>query len=419
MSLYFKYLRLQCKRVFKTLPKVFSVSLALCLFLSVIAVSLFNMDSESEEKRKINIGIVGETDDPYVSMGVAALRNMDSSRFAMDVVSLTADEAEAALKKGDISAYAVIPGDFIENALAGDVGSISFYSSSGDSGIIPLFKEEIALFVEELMVHSQKGTYGMNEAMKAEGAADRWKRMNDICVEYLSLILSRSDLSELEILGISDELSLASYFVCGLGVFFLMLWGIGTCSLFSKRDMGIKRLLRAKGTGCFAQISAEFIPYTALMYADLLLIIAIFGTVFSLVPNAVSTFPELNGTDLGWLISFAVKMIPVVLCLSAIQFALYEAAGGGVGGTLLQFIIFLALGYAGGCLYPIHFLPKTMQDMSVILPSSASRSYMAGLFFDEISSFDFSVIIIYAAAALGLAAFVRSRRLYGREAGDR
>jgi len=53
------------------------------------------------------------------------------------------------------------------------------------------------------------------------------------------------------------------------------------------------------------------------------------------------------------------------------------------------------------------------------LPSSASRSYMAGLFFDEISSFDFSVIIIYAAAALGLAAFVRSRRLYGREAGDR
>jgi ABC-type uncharacterized transport system permease subunit len=95
---------------------------------------------------------------------------------------------------------------------------------------------------------------------------------------------------------------------------------------------------------------------------------------------------------------------------------MYEAAGGGVGGTLLQFALFLSMGYCGGCLYPVHFLPKTMQSISAFLPSGASRVYMAGLILKDKNFGSLALLMLFTVLSILGACLLRRSRLYESEA---
>ena len=92
------------------------------------------------------------------------------------------------------------------------------------------------------------------------------------------------------------------------------------------------------------------------------------------------TVPELR--SLGAL-RFALGALPTALMLCAMQFLLFELAGGTVGGVLLQFLNAAVQGYLAGCFYPASFFPEKLCLVGAALPAGAGMRQMRALLLGE------------------------------------
>lgn len=402
------YFCLQFKRALKSLPIVLGVSAVLFLALGIIISGILTKDAQSEDKQKFRVGIVGDTSESYLGLGIAAIETLDSSRFTIDFLELNEDEAKLMLEAGDLSAYVVIPDGFIDDAVHGDVGKITYVTGPGSVGLTTIFKNEIADFISQVLIHSQKGVYATGGAMRDEGIDGRSEAMDKIAIEYFSFILNRSKLYSTEILGISDSLSFGGYMMCGILIFFLFMWGISCCFLFVRRNISLSVILKAKDSGALIQIIGEYLAYLALM------IITLLGIILALIPfsSQLSGFiPELEGAKTTWILSFSLKLIPCAMLISAVQFLIYETISGIVAGVLAQFISTIALSYVGGCLYPISFFPETVIKLSEFLPSGIARSYLSSALLGQSAIRQLFVIAIYFIFILGLTVGARTMRI--------
>jgi hypothetical protein len=137
MKGFFNYTLLQFKRAGRYLPCVLLVAAVLCVCLALALTAIVRADSEGEDKTRFSIGIVGDPGDVYLNFGLSALKSFDSSRFSLDIVELSEAEAKKSLQSRDIAGYAVIPQGFIEAAMYGDVGRITFVTNNTGADISP------------------------------------------------------------------------------------------------------------------------------------------------------------------------------------------------------------------------------------------------------------------------------------------
>ncbi len=407
---FYTYFYLQLKRVFKIFPFVIAVSLVLALGLVVFLSGYIKSDQESEEKQMFGVGIVGDTEDSYLGLGINALQTFDSSRFAIDIVEMTEDEAKESLIKGDIAAYAVVPDGFVKHALRGEILPLKYVSTDGAVGITTIFKDEITKVISEMLIHSQKGVYGM-EQIADDNGADGGKLMNDLSIKYVDLILSRSNIADVEIVGVSDGLSLPGYFLCGIITLFLMMFGITCAPIFVKGDMSLSRVIAAKGITPAKQVIAEFFAYFIVLMIIVLLIVTGLGVV-SL--SGLELIPELIGLEVIDFVDIAVRFIPLTAMLAAFHFILYEITSGIVSGVLLQFLTVVSLAYVSGCLYPVNFLPESMQKLSNVLPSGLARSHVSGCVSYSDPSGAVPGILLYFALFISGAILIRKYKIEGR-----
>ncbi len=402
------YFCLQFKRAARFFPFVLTVSLLLCLGLGMILNSVLAVDSNAESKQKLSVGIVGNAEDTYLNFGIAAIQSFDSSRFTIDIVELTEPEAREQLEKGKLAAYVIIPDDFVDGIMYGDVKSVTYVTTQGSVGMGTLFKEEISRVVSRIVVESQKGVYGMQKLMRNYGLSGISKHTDAMNLQYFSLILNRTTVLETEVIGISDNLSLAGYMTCGILVLLLLLFGISCCPLFVKKDMSLPSLLCASRQNPLLQITGEYIGYFLLMLANLAVIL---GAVIVAAGDAIKIIPELDGmgpTELLWLV---VRAIPAMLAITALQFLLYELSSSIVSGVLLQFLCAVSLGYISGCFYPIGFLPKTIQTIARFTPSGMARRYLSDLLTLREGTGDLWALIAVFALLFGLTVAMRSYRI--------
>lgn len=412
MNRFAAYFRLQFKRSMKLFPTVLCISAVLIIAVAILLIGIVASDSNSLEKKKFNIGIVGDTSESYLGLGIAAVETLDSSNMAINFKEITEDEAKRSLEAGTLNAYVVVPDGFVDAAVHGDIKKITFVTTPGAVGFTSILKNEIAGLISELLIHSQKGVYATGDLMKDNGLKNRSETMDIMATEYFSLILKRSDLYRTEIAGVSDSLSLGGYFLCGLPILFLLIWGISCCFLFETKSAALSRILSAKGCRPFTQIAAEYLAYLLLMLITILLILL---PVFSVLPAFSDYIPEFSGRGLGFAFSFALRLVPCIVLISAIHFFIYEAVNSMITGVLAQFVSAIVLAYLGGCIYPIGFFPDAIVKISSYTPGGIARSYMTS-FLAEQSSIAAIVgmtvwfILIFAATAAIRSVRIRSEK---------
>ncbi len=366
-----KYFYLQLKKVLKLFPFLLTVTVIL---LTVLGIVLGGVISTGQEEQKVfNIAISGDRDNNYFKIGMSALQTLDETRFSVKVIDLDEPEAEKALKNGEISAYAVLPDNFIENALSGDVRPIKYVTTAGAQDVATLFKNEVTTVITDMVVASQKGTYGLAEAMKQNGETETVNsQMTRLTIEYVNLILKRSQMIEVKELGVSNGLKLTEYYICGIFILFIMLMGLPFAPLYINRDNALSKLLVSKGYSTFSQLLSEYI-------ANLIAFFMLLGIVFfgiGAFGSGIGLEAVLNGYGI-W--DFAVYAIPAVIMVAALGIALFELSSGLVSGTLLYFFVTIAFCYISGCFYPMYAFPKAIQGFASVLP--------IGVAFDNISSF--------------------------------
>lgn len=406
-----KYFYSQVKRVVRFLPIILVISMVLCVLVSIIFSAMLSIDENKKDKQKFAIGVVGDTKESFLGIGISALENFDSSRFAIEFVELDEEKAKSSLQKGEISAYAVVPDDFVNSLVHGEIKKIKYYTTDDGVGISAVFEKEVTQVISNILVQSQKGVYGLADAMEDNGASYcTGEKMNELCAEYFELIINRTSMGKNEYIGIADEVSMQGYFLCSIITLFVFLFGISCVSMYAKRDISLNRILYAKGQSGQRQIICEYFTYFLLVY----LVVFVTSVCVAVLGGLKSLIPELEYMGMSEILLFTIRIIPVVAMISAFHFLLFEITRDIVTGVLLQFVASVSLTYISGCFYPIYFFPEIVQRISTFLPAGLARSYLSESIVQKPITISFVFILIYFVLFLGVTILVRNRRIKGR-----
>ena len=389
-----KYFYLQLKRLLRMVLPVLLVASVLfgCLALAYRAV--VSLDDDSQEQRKLQVGVVGATGDTYLELGMMALTTFDSSRFALSFEEMEEVQAEQAMRRGEIVAYVVIPEEFMDEVMRGHIIPLKYVSTVGAVGLVSLLKDEITHIVENIMIETQKGIYGAGNAAQSVGSSPS-VAINDISLEYVDFIFARSKIYRISELGAMDGLGLEEYLLSGFCVVLLLLVCLVFAPMMVRRDLSINRVLTANNRKVLWQVVCDFSVY----------LLGIFGIILVLLVVAVSA---------GWIdltAGVCIQWILVVFALGAMSFLLYELTSNLISGVLLQFFVSLALCLVSGCLYPTSFFPDSVQRLSVFLPTGLARIQLAESFAGNMNAAGIAALLGYGVFFFAVAFMVRKAKV--------
>ncbi len=413
MEKFRNYLWLQMKRAGKSLPSVLFFSVLLLGIGALLVQMIRTMNESAADKRKVQIGLVGDLSDPYLELGMYALENLDAAHFTVEFLPMSEEEAVRELEAGRLTAYARIPEGLVESIMWGENKKVTYVTSGGSAEMVSVLIQELMEAVSTLLTESQNSVYGMQRFMENHGLDGRLQEATDeINLRYFALILNRTELYDLEIIGMANQLSLTGYYVCSMLLLFLMLWGITCSPLFVKRDFAFHRLLKARGLGVWAQVLGEYLAYLMLMLAGFFAIAVI---LLAGIRSTGFIIPEWEGLYWQEQLAFFEKAIPVAALLSAFQLLLFELVSGIVNGVLLQFLCAICLGYLSGCFYPLSFLPEGIRRTAAFLPSGLSLNYFDQCMLGQNGELMRLLpgIAVSLCLFLGMTVLIRSRKVAG------
>ena len=78
MIKFYNYLKAHLWRAVKLYPAILCFTLVLCFGLFMILYGLFYQNDNQESRQKIQIGIVGNTSDTYLGVGIEAIKNFET-----------------------------------------------------------------------------------------------------------------------------------------------------------------------------------------------------------------------------------------------------------------------------------------------------------------------------------------------------
>lgn len=403
------YLLLQLKRGLKLMPQVLIVTLLLALCAVLAGLMLSDLDEADGAKQKIEIGVVGDTKDTYLNIGLYALEHLDSSRFSVRLQTMEEQEARTALYAGRLTGYLVIPEDFVEGMVNGDHHPITYVTSTGATGFGTIVAEELASDISRLLLETENAIYGAQAFTRQYiDGVDPYDAGQALVERYMRLVLNRNRLFEVETIGTADSLSPEGYYLCGMAVAMLLLWGISCSPLISRRSNELCGILNANGLEGAGQILSEFAAFFLLMLFTLLCVMLLTGDALWQFGIRIPELSALKGENR---LRFCLELIPVGAMLSALSFFLYELLPGTVGGILLQFLNAVAQGYLAGCFYPSSFLPEGMRMVGNILPAGVAMGLLKSGLGDRPVLWRLLSVLGYTILFLLLSAAVRRHRL--------
>ena len=402
-----KYFNLQLKLCGKLLPFVLGVTLALVLGLGLILSGLLTAFRSNEESKVFKVAMSGDTDNTYLQWGLAALQMADDSQFSVSVLEMSREQAHAALEKGEISAYVILPEDMMEKALAGeDFEPITYVTSAGVEGISSFLKREVTKLVTEIVVYSQKGSYGLQELLEAhDPEAEIEDNMTALALEYADIIIHRDEFYKAEVLGVSDGLTTGDYYICAAVIILLMLMGLPYAAIYIRRDYALPRMLRSRGFSGARQLICEYGAHSLSMLLLGAFLLALAAA--ALKVTGVETALPLGGLALG--------LIPVLLMIAALNMLVFTLSGNIVSGLLLHFFGAIGLCYVSGCIYPISAFPMAVQKVAGFLPTGIARQHLSTAFSGASGWGSLGGLVLYSLMFFGLALLVRVRKTAGIE----
>ena len=200
---------------------------------------------------------------------------------------------------------------------------------------------------------------------------------------------------------------MGGYFVCGGIMLFLMLWGISCSSVLIKKDRSLEKLLLSRGQSVCSQVTSEFLSFFLITLATFVLFASVAGIALQFFKTGIR---EIDNNYVFDYVLYIIKLVPVLLMMTSLQFLFYEIVSGTVGVVLLQFVYAIGTGYICGCLYPSHYFPESVQSAAALLPTGFGVTYMRQTLSSSLSSGTFIGVLSYTALFLVLSTLFRIQR---------
>ncbi len=401
------YLIIQYKRIFKLLPGIVAMILVIAALLGAAGIALMYSDAYKEEQQRYKLGVVGDTDDEMISLGVYMIGTLDESRYMIELVQFDdEDAARDAMRSADISAYIVITEEFSDalNAMTNDQ-KLKYYATSGQKGISNVMMDEIASIATNIIVYSETGICTVRQLMKEQGynKAYRAEKIDELFMVYIASLMVRTNVAEITELGLSDGLSTPAYYFSGILAFFMMLLSFCAISFFLGQKNAQYKFMSSKGITAPYQIGGEYIPFLSI---NVLCTAVTLGVIFTVMGLGIFSMEEFAKSYVSDYIGFGIKLIPVCIMFSALGFMIFEILIGVINKILVAFMLYIGMGYVSGYFYPKTFFPGVVQRIGEIIPSGVAFRYIGQILTRghapllALSLFAYSLIFLVVATAL-------------------
>ncbi|MBS6193986.1 MAG: ABC transporter permease [Clostridiales bacterium] len=389
------YLKLQMKRMGKAFPTIFFMTVLLAGGFCLLAWMQVRLNREDPGKQKITLGIVGDTGDSYLGLGIYALEHMDSSRFALSFVELDEKEAGKQLEQGKISGYFCIPEGFVQSVVNGENLPVTFVGGGSQGGLGTELIRELSESVSAMITETQAGIYSMQEFYLEQDALETiYEDIERLNLRYFDVVLSREKLYEIKQTSGMEELPAEGYYFCAVFLVFLLVWGMNGGNLLVKKDMALAKVMASRGVGAAVQTGGEFLAFLMLMGANSLGIAAILAAAAG-----------------KKILLFVLGSWPVFLCVASMLFLLYNLVEDLISGLLLNFLGAVCLGYLSGCFYPLSYFPRTIQKFALIQPVGIGMNYMERYLLERQCGEQMWKLLGYTVLFLGISVYVRKKKL--------
>ncbi len=404
------YFLAQLKRMARLLPGQILADFIVCFCVGAFVCLLIAQGAFAAEGTIYRIGMVGDLSDSYLGFGIAAVQEMDDSRFMVELVPMAEQEAEEAFRRGELYAVMRVPEGLMESIVYGKNDKLVTYTAAqGQQGLGTMVMGEITDVASTLVTCSQSAIYAMQRVLADQGRNEEigWEtdRLN---LALIQMVLDRGGFGEVEVLGYGDGLSLELYYFCGAVLLFLLLSGLLNSAFFVYGNGALFGFLKARGVGVFRQIFGEYLAYLVLLTAGLFVLCLPLG--FGLERGLVD-IPEWEGMGAAPFLAFLPVLFPVAAMFAAMQFFFFEAAEGIVNGILLQLICGIGMGYLSGYFYPSAFFPERMRAFGELLPSGAAVRFAQAGALGKIPVTAWAAVSVWLAVFLLLSAAVRRGRM--------
>lgn len=410
------YFTIQLKRFFRELPAILCITLCLLLCIGALAAASIHSRQKSDDYIRVKIAIVGNTSDSYLGIGISALSNLDTSKYEVELLDLSLDEAKDSLQKGDISMYLVLPENFIDGISTGSNPKVQMVTD-GANGIGGLAADEIAWTISYVLNESQTAIYTLQNIAYSNGIQDAYGPVADnFFLVQMKKILSRESVYDIHEMGIDDGVTLAGYYFCSIFLLFIMLWGITCSGIFCSKKEELKTILYSKGIKSINQTICELGAYFLLMFGIVMFLILL-GVLFisilqiELPSFAINESMDIWMSDGEFVINILVKFLPAMLMIACFQQALYEITDGILAGVLTQFMCFISLGYICGCFYPSSYFPIAVQKIANITPIGMAKIYCESVLSYNINFASLFIVIAYSAVFLTFSILIRNYKI--------
>lgn len=394
MTDFFKLLWVQFKRTIKLYPLVLIFIIVLALVASVLLSAVIATHDSSAERQKLKIGMVGDMADSYLGIGVFAIQNFDSSKEYIELVNMDEKVALQKLSSGEIIGYALIPENLVDDLAHGRDAKLRYVTNNNPQALGTMLVEEVAIMVSNIVATSNNGAIGFYELAEDSllKSSERHEIVKEMSLDYFDYVLNREALYKVNILGYSNNLSFAVYYVSAFLIIVIMLWGTVFVTLRTKSDMCFERMLKLRNIGVAKQIAAEFIPHFLIMALTELFLFTLAGTLLGNNPNFSFASCELGGFTNGF--TLGLRLLPVILIISILQFLLFEFTSNVISSISLQVLSIVVLSFVSGFIFPMYSMPSAIQSIASYLPTTVAFGYTAGVFTAQSSLSYLTVLII-------------------------
>ena len=405
-----KYFFIQLKRAFKVLPVVIATALIISGCLLLLFIMMKRIGNITDPQEPLRIGIVGDVDDEYFQIGLAAMKHFDSSRFAVELEELTEEEAVRLTRDGKLSGYAIIPEGFVSSIMTGENKQITLVTTDSSKDLMSQLVIEFMDQISGYLLETQNSIYGLQRYMIDEGLTEGISMsVNDINLFYVNLVMRRDSLfAPMEFIDTGNTVSTAAGYICGLTVFLVMLFGITYSPVYTRRDLALNAVMRSRGVGLIRQILSEYLSYLLMMLLCIMPIMS--GIVYAIHRSGIAVAEWEQGyfEDYRY---FVLGYIPIVIMFAAVQYMLFLAADNFIAGVSLQFICAVALAYMGGCLYPLSFFPEVVRKSALYQPAGLAYRYLADIMLVHQGHTVLIRMLAYTVLFLAAAVIIMDRRL--------
>lgn len=399
------YFLLSLKKALKKYPSILIITLSMVLGIALTAIMIIRGDASTDKKMAYSIGVVGDTSETFFDVGIDVIK----SKLYIDLITMTEDDAKKALEQDKITGYLKIPKNFIHDIASMKNTPAEFYITNKPNTLGTVLTREVIDTVSVYVIESQRVASGLRSFIKSN-KLPRGNSVDEISSRLLKNILVRSKLYEPEYIGVADNLSTGGYYLVGLLLFLMLLWGISCSVLLIKKDLSLSQFMYSRGIGITRQVSSEYAVYLLTSFVTLIAVTTIFGIVTSYFDIGII---ETDGVGISGCIRYIIRILPAITAICAMQFFMYEVVFGTVSSILLQFLSSLILAYLTGCFYPNHFFPETIRSVVNILPPGVAFDYMRKALISEFDFKSFFILVGYTVFFVTASYVVRNWKMAG------